>query len=133
MKNYKIIETRPEIPPLQVEQGMDFAKIKSKAAVASKSATLALSTKTIILNSVAGAVLIGGTVFGIKQFNKEPLKENKQTVAYVEPQKQQLISSVKDSVANVEEPNKELAILTVTKSPVKQTEINAVNASTTIP
>ncbi len=135
MKNYKIIETRPEIPSLQVEQGMDFAKIKSKAAVASKSATVALSTKAIILNSVAGAVLIGGAVFGIKQFNKEPLKENKQTAVTMEAQKpnQDVISTSKDSVAKVEEVKKDLSVITPSRSLVKFSEITTTNALTTTP
>lgn len=135
MKNYKIIETRPEIPPPQVEQGMDFAKIKSKAALASKSAMVALSTKAIILNSIAGAVLIGGTVFAVKLYNKEQVAENKQTVATVEPQKpeEETISTSVDSIIEVKEPKNEMAILTPTKSSVKQSEINTVVASTTTP
>jgi hypothetical protein len=126
MKNYKIIESRPELSLTQLEQGMDFTKIKSKAALASKTGAAVWSVKTIILNSVAGAVLIGGTVFGIKQFNNKPQKE---LIPIAQAEKKNKPEIKTDTVLKLKESTIETSIPTPTKSPLKPTEVKTVEAN----
>jgi hypothetical protein len=129
MKNYKIIENRAELSATQIADGMDFSAIKSKAAIASKTSAINWSAKTIILNSVAGAVLIGGTVFGIRQFNKEPERE-KITVPLAQTQEPKATEQRKiDTTVEAKDIVAEKAIITPTKSPVNATSVNAGSAT----
>lgn len=58
MKNYKILENRPELSKEQLKEGMDFNRIKFNAAVA-KSALL----KSLILKGLLGIVVIGSGLY----------------------------------------------------------------------
>jgi hypothetical protein len=135
MKNYKIIETRPELSAAQVAQGMDFSTIKTKATMASKTTIATFSVKTIILNGVAGAILVGGTIVAVKKFKKESFQESKQTVSYTEPQKSTkgaLLLS-RDSIAELKEIVKPVTATTPTKSPVRASAVTSVIPTQTVP
>ncbi|MCW3071208.1 MAG: hypothetical protein JWO44_1098 [Bacteroidetes bacterium] len=66
MKNYKIIENRPELSKEQLKEGMDFNKIKINAGLA-KTAFL----KILIIKSVfLGVVVVGSGVFIYRVVNQ---------------------------------------------------------------
>ena len=65
MKNYKILENRPELTNEQIIQGMDFNKIKNNAALA-KAALL----KSLVIKGLLGTVIISSIVYIYK--NNEP-------------------------------------------------------------
>ncbi len=71
MKNYKILENRPQLTKAQLSQGMDFLKVKTNATIV-KSAIL----KSIIIKSIIGVAVIGS---GILVYNKAifPANESK--------------------------------------------------------
>lgn len=61
MKNYKIIENRPELTPEQISQGMNFAAVKSGAAGAGKAFIKTASLKGIVIKSVIAIAVLSTT------------------------------------------------------------------------
>ncbi len=59
MKKYTLKENRPELTKAEIEQGMDFNKIKSKAAPGAK----VVSLKRYVLMGMAATVLVSLTIF----------------------------------------------------------------------
>lgn len=70
MKNYKILETRPELTTEQIAQGMDFNKIKKNAALA-KSAVL----KSFIIKGLLGIVAISSFIIVYKNYKPSVVKK----------------------------------------------------------
>lgn len=62
MKNYKIIENRPELTPDQISQGMNFAAVKSGSTAAGHAVIKSASIKGIVLKTVIGVVLVSTSV-----------------------------------------------------------------------
>ena len=65
MKNYKIIENRPELTSQQIMQGINFNSIKSNAALAQKAILKALIAKGLVT-----VALITSSVLVYKAYNK---------------------------------------------------------------
>jgi hypothetical protein len=54
MKNYKILQNRPELSNEQLQEGMDFGKIKVNAAQAKTTVI-----KSLVIKSVLGVIIVG--------------------------------------------------------------------------
>lgn len=71
MKNYKILENRPELTKEQLTQGMDFNKIKTNAAIA-KTALI----KSFIFKCMLGVAVISSGAFVYKLTTRPEIKSN---------------------------------------------------------
>lgn len=89
MKNYKIIENRPELTPEQISQGMNFAAVKSSAFGAGKAIIKTASIKGIIIKSVITIAIISTTaivcykVSSSESTNNEAVAETKENTLTV--------------------------------------------------
>jgi hypothetical protein len=76
MKNYKIIENRPELSKEQLKEGMDFNKIKINAGIA-KIALL----KSILIKGILGIVIVSSGIFIYKTIsNSSPESKSITTI-----------------------------------------------------
>ena len=100
MKNYKILENRPELTKEQLTQTMDFNKIKINASVAKNALLKSLLIKGVI--GVASIAIIGSGIFIYKN-NNQP-KEEKQTSLLVDSTHQ--VNSVSIDSLNTTLPSK---------------------------
>ncbi|MDO9000332.1 MAG: hypothetical protein Q7W45_11250 [Bacteroidota bacterium] len=87
MKNYKIIENRPELSKEQLTQGMDFNKIKTNAAIA-KTAIL----KSLIIKCVLGIALTGSSLL-VYKLTTSKVSENNNVILKNENKKTILITN----------------------------------------
>ncbi|MES2836576.1 MAG: SUMF1/EgtB/PvdO family nonheme iron enzyme [Bacteroidota bacterium] len=100
MKNFKILENRPELTKEQIMKDLDFSKIKTNASIAKTSLFKSLITKGLI-----GIVIVSSAVIVYKNINPSPDK-NKKIV-------------LNDSVKTNNQQNIDsLAIITETKSAI---------------
>lgn len=89
MKNYKIIENRPELTPEQISQGMNFAAVKGSAVGAGKAIIKTASIKGIIIKSVITIAIISTTaivcynVSSSESTNNESFAETKENTLTV--------------------------------------------------
>jgi hypothetical protein len=90
MKNYKILENRPELTSEQIMKGMDFAKIKTSAAIAKASLL-----KALIIQSVFGIIVISSCVL-IYQNYKFSAHDKKQPI--VVDTTKTIVATEKDSI-----------------------------------
>lgn len=82
MKNYKIIENRPELTPDQISQGMNFAAVKSASTAAGHAIVKSASIKGIVLKSVIGVVLVSTSVLVCyKLIKSEKVNNSEQIVS----------------------------------------------------
>jgi hypothetical protein len=74
MKKYKIFENRPELSQTEIEKGMDFSKIKSKAGISPKSSL----AKMIVAGGigVAAVIITTAVLLMTKSREDEPLTQN---------------------------------------------------------
>lgn len=102
MKNYKILENRPELSKEQLTQGMDFNKVKANATIA-KAAIL----KSFILKCILGVAVISSGAIVYKLTRSPEIKSNPVTL---------IDSTIKtspvvvDSILNIVKINKESII-----------------------
>lgn len=93
MKNYKIIENRPELTPDQISQGMNFAAVKSASTAAGHAVVKSASIKGIVLKSVIGVVLVSTSVLVCYKLTKtDTVKQTEETNTL-----SQTIQPIKDS------------------------------------
>src|SRR4051812_47467121 len=76
MKKYTIKENRPELTKAEIEQGMDFSKIKSKVAAPAK----IISLKRYALMGMAATVIVTLTIFWPEISGGEQTHFGKETV-----------------------------------------------------
>lgn len=69
MEKYKIIENRPGLTSKQINEGMDFNKIKSNAALA-KSSLL----KVVFIKGILGVLVIAAIAIAYKNYTKAVVK-----------------------------------------------------------
>lgn len=79
MKNYKIIENRPELTPEQIAHGMNFAVIKSNVLSPEKTLAKTAATKSVIIKVLVVAGLLTSSVLVYKNYNRANSGENKVT------------------------------------------------------
>lgn len=93
MKNYKIIENRPELTPDQISQGMNFAAVKSGSTAAGHALIKSASIKGIVFKTVIGVVLVSSSVLVCyKLTNTDVVNQPKETNT-----SNQTIQSIKDT------------------------------------
>jgi hypothetical protein len=110
MKNYKILENRPELSKEQLKQGMDFKKVKTNAAIA-KTAIL----KSYIIKCVFGLSLIGSSLL-VYKLTTSKVSENNNAILKNENKKTILITnSIPDPLNDT---SKQIKIVTINNSPV---------------
>jgi len=73
MKNYKIIENRPELTNQQIAEGINFNKIKNGATVAQK-----VILKSLITKGLVGIVIVISSVLVYKNYNHKPISPKEQ-------------------------------------------------------
>ena len=75
MKNYKLLQDRPELTNEQIKAGMDFNKIKNNAAL-EKSTAL----KTIFIKGLLGVIAVS-VVAGIYMYYNDSIPEKASTAS----------------------------------------------------
>jgi hypothetical protein len=76
MKNYKILENRPELTKQQVIQGMDFAGIKAGAVfpakvLAGRGLIKTMAAKAVVAKTVISIGLVAASIIGYQKFNND--------------------------------------------------------------
>lgn len=121
MKNYKILENRPELSKEQLTQGMDFNRVKTNATIA-KTAIL----KSFIIKCILGVAVISSGAFVYKLTTRPEIKSNPVTLM---DSTKNINPVVVDSIINIDKTNNESII--VQKNKDKKTLIipNSISAS----
>ena len=121
MKNYKVLENRPELSGEQLTQGMDFNKVKTNATIA-KSAIL----KSFIIKCAFGVAVIGSGVFVFKLTTRPATKSNPVTLM---DSTKNINSVVVDSIMNIDKTNNESVIVQKNKDKKPLIIPNSISAS----
>ncbi len=105
MKNYKLLESRPELTSEQLRQGMDFNKIQIKAALAKKAIV-----KALFIKGIAGIAIIASGIFIYSEIshsvlNKAALKPEDSVIQSPMIIKESLVNT-KKATAETPEQNK---------------------------
>lgn len=102
MKNYQILENRPELTKEQLTQGMDFNKIKMNAAITKKAIL-----KSLIIKGALGVAIISSGVFVYKLTISSVSKSN--PIVLIDSTKN-LTAVANDSIVKIDEKNNETIV-----------------------
>lgn len=135
MKNYIILENRPELTTEEVIKGIDFSKIKSNAIAAK-----AIASKSAFFNSSLFKIIIGvvtvSSITSIVYFNSNnsPQQKNRNIVDTLQSDNR-IVEKVKLDSFSIKIP---LSAGTNTRNPINSQSVNIksnqpVNTGTTVP
>lgn len=121
MKNYKILENRPELSKEQLTHGMDFNKVKTNVTIA-KTAIL----KSFIIKCIFGVAVISAGAFIYKLTTRPEIKSN--LVTLIDSTKK-TSPVVVDSIMNIDKKNIESIITPKNKDKKPLIILNSISAS----
>ena len=102
MKNYQILENRPELTKEQLTQGMDFNKIKMNAAIAKKAIL-----KSLVIKGALGVAIICSGVFVYKLTISSVSKNN--PIVLIDSTNN-LTAVANDSIVKIDKKNNETIV-----------------------